>query len=59
MAYVNVCISRGLKEELAWVIDKCLLVVSNKMIFKTVIRTTTKLKKKPFKIKNNIVCVTM
>ena len=46
MAYVNVCISRCLKEELAWAIEKWLLVVSNKMIFKTVIRTTKKLKKK-------------
>ena len=31
MAYVNVCISRRSKEELAWVIDKLLQVISNKM----------------------------
>ena len=37
MAYVNVCISRDLKEELAWVIDEWLWVISNKMLFKTVI----------------------
>ena len=30
VAYVNVCISRRLKEELVWVID-------NKMLFKTVV----------------------
>ena len=35
VAYVNVCVSRHLKEELAWAIDKRLLVVSNKMLFKT------------------------
>ena len=37
MAYVNVCVSRHLKEELAWAIDKRLWDVSNKMLFKTVI----------------------
>ena len=51
MAYVNVCVSRRLKEELAWAIDKRLWVVSNEMLFKTVIRTTKKLKKSCFKLK--------
>ena len=37
VAYVNVRVSRRLKEELAWTIDKRLRVVSNKMLFKTVI----------------------
>ena len=37
MAYVNIRISRHLKEELAWVIDKQLRVISNKMLFKTVV----------------------
>ena len=37
VAYVNVCISRRLKEELAWVIDTRLGVISNKMLFKTVV----------------------
>ena len=37
VAYVNVCVLRHLKEELAWGIDKQLWVVSNKMLFKTVI----------------------
>ena len=37
VAYVNVRILRCLKEELAWVIDKRLQVVSNKMLFKTVV----------------------
>ena len=46
VAYVNVRVSKSLKEELAWAIDKRLLVVSNKMLFKTVSYTTKKLKKK-------------
>ena len=33
VAYVNVRVSRHLKEELAWVIDKRLRVLSNKMLF--------------------------
>ena len=37
VAFVNVRVSRGLKQELAWVIDKRLLAVSNKMLFKTVV----------------------
>ena len=37
MAYVNVRVLRCLKEELAWVIDKWLWVISNKMLFKTVV----------------------
>ena len=36
MAYVNVRISKSLKEELAWVIDKQLQVISNIMLVKTV-----------------------
>ena len=51
MTYVNVCVSRRLKEEMAWVIDKWLWVIdkwlwvidkwlwviSNNMLFKTVV----------------------
>ena len=37
MVYINVCVSKQLKEELAWAIDKQLWVISNKMLFKTVI----------------------
>ena len=37
VAYVNVLISKRLKEELAWVIDKQLRAISNKMLFKTVV----------------------
>ena len=37
MAYVNVHVSRNLKEELVWAIDKWLQVISNIMLFKTVI----------------------
>ena len=46
VAYMNVCILRHLKEELAWVLDKWLQLISNKMLFKTVIATTKKLKNK-------------
>ena len=37
MAYVNVCISKSLKEELAWATDERLQVISNTMLVKTVI----------------------
>ena len=37
MAYVNVCVSRRLKEELGWAIDNWLWLISNKMVFKTVV----------------------
>ena len=37
VAYVNVRVSRCLKEELTRVIDKRLRVISNKMLFKTVV----------------------
>ena len=37
VAYVNICVLRRLKEELAWVIDKRLWAISNKMLFKTVV----------------------
>ena len=38
VAYMGVCISRHLKEELAWATDKkWLQVISNIMLFKTVI----------------------
>ena len=46
MAYVNVRISRHLKEKLALAIDKQLRVSSNKMVFKTVSYATKKLKEK-------------
>ena len=46
VAYVNVRVSRCLKKELAWVIDKWLWLISNKMLFKTVVRTSKKLKNK-------------
>ena len=37
VAYVKVHVSRHLKQELAWAIDKRLLVISNIMLFETVI----------------------
>ena len=46
MAYIDVHVSKSLKEELAWAIDKRLQLISNKMLFKIVIRTTKKLKNK-------------
>ena len=33
---MNLGVSRRLKEELAWVIDKRLRVMSNKILFKTI-----------------------
>ena len=45
VAYVNVHVSKSLKEELAWAIDKRLQIVSNKMLFINSY-TTKKLKKK-------------
>ena len=37
VAYVNVHVSRCLKEELAWAIDKCLGLLVIQMLLKTVI----------------------
>ena len=37
VAYVNIRISRLLKEELAWAIDKQFWLIINTMLFKTVI----------------------
>ena len=37
MAYVNVYILRHLKEKLAWAIDKWLQVISDTVLFKTVV----------------------
>ena len=46
VAYKNECISRRLNEELAWVIDKQLWIISDKMLLKIVVATTKKLKNK-------------
>ena len=43
---MNVRVSRHLKEELTLAIDKWLRIVSNKMLFKTVVAITKKLKNK-------------
>ena len=37
VAYVNARVSRRLKEELGWAIDKQLRLIINEMLFKTVI----------------------
>ena len=37
VAYVNISVSKHLKEELVWAIDKLLWVNSNKMLLKIVI----------------------
>ena len=42
VVYMNVRISRYFKEELVWAIDKRLRVISNIMLFKTVISLKTK-----------------
>ena len=55
MAYVNVRVSKSLKEELAWVTDKRLRVISNIMNS----HTTKKLKNKVVLSLLNIVCVAM
>ena len=57
VACMNVRVSRHLKQELAWAIDKWLRVISNPMLFKTVIYTTKNLKNKPFYIENTILCI--
>ena len=56
VAYVNVCVSRRLKEELklSWAIDKQLSLIIITMSFKTVI-----LKNKAVFNLNNIVCITV
>ena len=54
MAYMNVHVSRHLKEELAWAIDRQLQVISNKMLFKTVI--PLKIKDFKFKIMYALLC---
>ena len=37
VAYVNVCKLKHVREEVAWSIDKWLHVISNEVLFKTVI----------------------
>ena len=37
VTYMNVCVLRHLKEELAWAINKWLGVISNTLLFKTVV----------------------
>ena len=41
VAYVNVRVSRHLKEELSWAIDKWLRLIIIEMLFKTVIPLRT------------------
>ena len=58
MACVGVHISRRLKKELVWAADRQLQVISNKMLFKTVVPLRN-LKNKAVLNINNIVCVAM
>ena len=51
---IGVCVSKSLKEELAWATYKQLQVISNIMLFKSY--TTKKLKNKVLSL-NNIVCI--
>ena len=46
VAYVNVHVSRYLKEELGWATDKRLQLIINKMLFKTVSYTAKNLTNK-------------
>ena len=46
VAYVNVCMSRHLKEELAWAIDKWFWAISNTMLQYLNSYTTKNLKNK-------------
>ena len=56
MVYIGIHISRHLKEELAWAMNKRLSIINNVMLLK--IYTTNKLKNKAvFKSFNNILCV--
>ena len=59
MIYIGIRISRCVKEELAWVTDKWLHVISIGMLFKTVIYATKELKSKAILCLNNIVCAAM
>ena len=59
MSCVGIHVSRRLKEELAWATDKRLQVISNIMLFKTVISLCKKLKNKAVLSVDNIVCVAM
>ena len=54
---MGVCISKSLKEKLAWATYKWLQVISNIMLFKSY--TTKKLKNKAVLSLNNIVCIAM
>ena len=42
VAYMNIRVSKLLKEELAWAIDQGLRIISNKMLFTIVIPLKTK-----------------
>ena len=46
VAYMGVCMSRHLEEELAWATDKWLWVINHIMLFRTVSYITKELKNK-------------
>ena len=46
VTYMNICVSRCLKEELSWAIDKWLRLIINTVLFITVIYITKNLKNK-------------
>ena len=58
MVYMNVNVSRHLKEDVSWAIDKQLKLIINTMFFQNSY-TTKNLKIKPYLILNNIVCISM
>ena len=60
VVYVGVvCISRLLKEELAWAVDKWLWVISNILLFKICGCTSKELNSQAILSFNNIVCFAM
>ena len=56
MAYVNVRISRGLKEELGWAIDKRFHLIINKLVFKNIYTTKNLKNKAIFNLKKYCTC---
>ena len=59
MAYVNVCVSTLLKEELSWGIDKQLWLIINTMLYLNSYTTKNLMNKVVFNNLSNTVCIAM
>ena len=59
MAYVNVCVSTLLKEELSWGIDKQLWLIINTMLYLNSYTTKNLMNKAVFNNLSNTVCIAM